>query len=625
MAPVKICLVGGGPRALITLNALRRHILLHRREGLRFVITVVDPNPGGTGCHDPNQPDYLYTNTLASQLTAFHPGVPDGDDAGWLTGPSFTEWARMAGITKAAGRFEQSTTDDAEPVSELDYLPRSLLGQYLAWAYRRLSAAFPPTATLLAHHATAIDLRQRLGGGYRLALSSGRTLDADYLFLSTGHSTNKPSPFAENLRAFAETGKRHNPHLAYLPQCYPLSKLEPISPRATVAIQGMGLTAWDAIAELTEGRGGHYGTRDGRTVYHPSGHEPRILLHSRKCLPYAARGINEKGLTGRHAARFFTPAAVEALRAAKVARTGQGQLDFESEILPLLRREMAYAHRTTRLGDEIDPGGFEPTAEEIREIDAEFDPFKGQGFASLDEYRRAFLRLVEADLAQADRGNLTSPIKSATDVIRDCRAAICAAVEYRGLTPASERWFREHLVPDMNRVSFGPPRFRNSQLLALFEAGVVDLAAGPGNRLRTDQDRWRFAIETGFTGRTARVEADVVIAARLDLFFPEDDENPTTRALLRKGLARSLRNGDYCPGGFDVTRDFRPLRGDGTPADDLWILGYPTEGAVFYTHAIPRAGLPSKQHEAADACVAGMFRQIARSQSTQALSFIEVA
>lgn len=599
-------------------------MLLHRSKALHYVVTIVDPNPPGTGCHDPYQPDYLYTNTLASQLTAFHPGVPDGDEAGWLTGPSFTQWARMAGIAKSGGNFEKSADADSRPSSELDYLPRSMLGHYLSWAYRQISSAFPPTATLLTCNTTAVDLQRRFEGGYRLVLSNGRTIDADYLFLSTGHSTNKPSRYAETLLTFAEEGKRYNPHLAYIPRFYPVSQLKSISSRATVAIQGLGLTAWDAIAELTEGRDGHYGTRNGRTIYHPSGQEPRILLYSRKCLPSAARGINQKGLAGHHVARFFTPAAVEAVRATKLLRTGQGQLDFEIEILPMLLTEMAYAHRITRLGYEADPEDFEPTPEEIQEIAAEFDPFKGRGFSSLDDYRQAFLRLVETDLAQADRGNLTSPIKSATDVIRDCRAGICAAVEHRGLTPSSERWFREHLVPDMNRIAFGPPKFRNHQMLALFESGVVDLAAGPDNRLKMDKDRWRFVIRTNFTDRTEEVDADVLIAARLDVFFPESDENPMTRALLDRGLARSLRNGGYCPGGFDITRDFRPLRADGIPADDLWILGYPTEGAIFYTHAIPRTGLPSKQHAAADACVARMFSKIDKSHSIQAPSFIQV-
>jgi uncharacterized NAD(P)/FAD-binding protein YdhS len=617
MASVNICLVGGGPRALITLNALRRHMLLHRSRNLHFVVTIVDPNPPGTGCHDPDQPNYLYTNTLASQLTAFHPGVPDGDEEGWLTGPSFTQWARTTLAAKPGGEAETGTNEESRPLPELDYLPRSMLGQYLSWAYRQIISAFPPTATLLTCNAMAVDLEQRPGGGYRLALSNGRALDVDYLFLSTGHSTNRLSQYEESLLAFADEGKRYNPHLAYLPHCYPVSQLRSISSQATVAIQGLGLTAWDAIAELTEGRGGRYGTRDGRTVYHPSGREPRILLYSRKCLPSAARGINQKGLTGQHVARFFTPAAVDAVRAAKSLRTGQGQLDFEIEVLPMLLTEMAYAHRTTRLGHEVDPEDFKPTPEEIQEINAEFDPFKGRSFSSLDEYRQAFLRLVESDLAQADRGNLTSPIKSATDVIRDCRASICAAVEHRGLTPSSERWFREHLVPDMNRIAFGPPKFRNHQLLALFEAGAVDLAAGPGNRLKMDKDRWRFVIQTGFSGRTTETGADILIAARLDLFFPESDENPMSRALLDRGLARSLRNGGYCPGGFDVTRDFRPVRADGTPAEDMWILGYPTEGAVFYTHAIPRAGLPSKQHAAADACVSRMFCNIDETHSAR--------
>lgn len=625
MDQVNICLIGGGPRALVTLNALRRHILEFGNPDVQFVIAIVDPNTHGSGCHDPNQPYHLYTNTLASQLTAFYP-APAGEEASnWLTGPSFTEWARMTGIENMSGQFDQSL--DGTPlrlVSELDYLPRSLLGQYLAWAFRRLRASFPDRVTVRPYHAMALDVQQDGDARFTVQLSNGGSLTADYVFVSTGHSTNQPSPFAQVLGSFAEAGASHNPDLLFLPQCYPTTQLERISPDARVAIQGLGLTAWDAIAELTEGRGGRYENQGGKVVYRPSGSEPFITLFSRKGLPFAARGINQKGLTGRHQARFFTPQAVETIRAEKLARTGNRQLDFETEILPLLLREMAFAYRQAKLGRPIEALDFASTAEEMAALQREFEPFGEHVFGSLDEFRNAFLHHVRADLAEAEKGNLGSPIKSATDVIRDCRAAICAAVEYRGLTPDSERWFRQELVPTMNRISFGPPLFRNHQLLALFHAGVVDLAAGPANKIKLDKTHWRYVIETDFARTPSRVEADVLIIARLDPFVPEADANPLTAALLRNGLVRPLQNGSFRPGGYDVTPDFQPVGRNGSPTRNIWIMGYPTEGATFYTHAIPRAGLASPQYAAADTCVSQMFADLAAYRPAKPTKLVQM-
>ena len=50
-----------------------------------------------------------------------------------------------------------------------------------------------------------------------------------------------------------------------------------ISPQAVVAIQGLGLTGHDVIAELTVGRGGRFAETGSRLRYLPSGREPRLL------------------------------------------------------------------------------------------------------------------------------------------------------------------------------------------------------------------------------------------------------------------------------------------------------------------------------------------------------------
>ena len=133
---------------------------------------------------------------------------------------------------------------------------------------------------------------------------------------------------------------------------YPLDKLERVGPEARVAIQGLGLSAHDVIAELTVGRGGVFVRQPngepngqggpGSLRYQRSGREPKLTLCSRNCLPNAARGINQKGLDGRHHPHYFTQDAVEALRRTALATRGSRQLDFDRELLPLLKREMAW-------------------------------------------------------------------------------------------------------------------------------------------------------------------------------------------------------------------------------------------------------------------------------------------
>ncbi|WP_278255872.1 hypothetical protein [Nocardioides convexus] len=55
-------------------------------------------------------------------------------------------------------------------------------------------------------------------------------------------------------------------------------------------MRGLGLTFYDSLALLTEGRGGRY-VDDGTALrYLPSGNEPLIVAGSRSGVPLRARG-----------------------------------------------------------------------------------------------------------------------------------------------------------------------------------------------------------------------------------------------------------------------------------------------------------------------------------------------
>ena len=63
-----------------------------------------------------------------------------------------------------------------------------------------------------------------------------------------------------------------------------------------VIIRGLGLSFFDLMSRLTEGRGGQFQKApDGLLVYHPSGREPHIFAGSRRGFPYRAKGRNQKG------------------------------------------------------------------------------------------------------------------------------------------------------------------------------------------------------------------------------------------------------------------------------------------------------------------------------------------
>jgi uncharacterized NAD(P)/FAD-binding protein YdhS len=643
MKRTSITIIGMGPRGLSVFERLAA-LALHRQ--LLLDLILIEPGECGPGVHVARQPQHLLINTLASQVTMF-PAAGAVRHAPVCATPSLTVWARQMGYRRVGDRYYRLGGSGGHDIGDADYLPRSLLGEYLAWGYQQVAAALPAGVTVTHHRQRAVDLSQRPDGSSVIELESGYVVTSDFVFLTTGHGSNLPSDLDAWLGKFAQDHARYNSRLGFVRQVYPMEQLSRISADARVAIQGLGLSAHDVIAELTVGRGGEFVAGPEGLRYLPSGREPQLTLCSRNCLPYAARGVNQKGLDGRHQARHFTVDAVEALRRQALIARGSSQLDFDRELLPLLKREMADAYRAAATSPAApaapaarpdsagagagasppDPAAAIPAPsagpvaatgcaapdEDALLADLLF-PLQDRQFATLAEFRRYFRDWLQADLAEARRGNLASPTKAATDVLRDVRATLQSAIEHGGLTPASHRKFLNVYHPAINRAAFGPPLRRNEELLALLDASVITLHAGPGSRIDIDETESTYLLTTKFSGGAEQHPVDVVVIARLEPFVPETDTSLLIRNMLKRGLVRPYYNGVFHPGGIDINRAGQPLDAGGAALNNLWALGYLTEGAHYYTHALPRPQLRSRQVWDAEQCVMALAAKMAENQ-----------
>ncbi len=621
MKRYSVTIIGMGPRGF---SVFERIAAIAGTRQLLLDIILVEPGECGPGVHGTRQPQHLLINTIASQVTLF-PATATATATATAPGavrhapvcatPSLTTWARQAGYRRVGERYHRLGEHGGADITEADYLPRGLLGEYLAWAFQQVAAALPANVTLTHHRLRAADLWRQPDGRHAIELESGYMVTSDFAFLTTGHGRNLPSDLDAWLGKFAQDHARYNSRLGFVRHVYPLDQLERIAADARVAIQGLGLSAHDVIAELTTGRGGVFVQGQQGLLYRRSGREPRLTLCSRNCLPCAARGVNQKGLDGRHQPHYFTPDAVDALRRLALSSRGSRQLDFDRELLPLLKREMAWVYRATLAlaapdGVVPDPAAFVLGAPDEALVDQLLFPLRGRQFATLEEFRLFFTGWLRADLAEARLGNVGSAVKAATDVLRDVRATLQAAIEHGGLTPSSHRKFLNVYHPAINRAAFGPPLRRNQELLALLDAGVVTLVSGPNSTIDIDEHDSTYVLGTKFGGGTVNHPVDVVIIARLDGFFPETDESLLIRNILKRGLVRPYYNGVFHPGGIEIDAACQPVGADGKAATGIWALGYPVEGAHYYTYALPRPQLRSRQVLDADRCVNAMFGQM---------------
>jgi hypothetical protein len=196
-------------------------------------------------------------------------------------------------------------------------------------------------------------------------------------------------------------------------------------------------------------------------------------------------------------------------------------------------------------------------------------------------------------------------------VLRDARAPLQDMIEHGGLLPASHRKFLSVYNPAINRVTFGPPRRRNEELLALMAAGVLAVGAGPNPVLRIDEERSQFALHTRYLNGAAIRHLDALVVARLDAYSPATDDSVLSINLLRRGLVRPFYNGSFHPGGIDIDGANHPLDRAGAANPRLWVLGFPVEGPHYYTHALPRPHTHARAVLDAERCVVALFGAIA--------------
>jgi uncharacterized NAD(P)/FAD-binding protein YdhS len=590
MTTARIGIIGMGPRGL---TVLERIVANERvRKSANIEIFIFDPHPPGVGCHDPAQEDYLLVNTVAGQITQFSDASVVGAGP-ILEGPSFYQWLEEQRSTKAGGRWA------SQPISPDHYYSRAMFGRYLYWVYHYLAALAPSHVQINLVQESILSTDRVAEDSWVLSTKSG-SFCVNYLFLTTGHTKPAGKP--------AASLNPEQPSTQVIDDPYPIrSTMAAISSDMTVAIEGMGLTMFDVVSALTIGRGGRFvSDEDGRTRYLPSGREPRLVAYSRSGLPLTARAVNQKGVSIQYKARFLLADKVRSMRAGR-------KLDFVTDIFPLLLADMQFAYYEAYLRERRDPvtsmlfcNQFvcaDVTEREalIRQYVPEADrfswdrlvnPIPEDALTTPEDFHDWLMEHLRQDLREAYKGNVRGPLKAACDVVRDLRDNLRVAIDHGGLTEASHRWLMSEFVPIMNRIAVGPPSSRIAEMLALVEAGVLEVSHGPGASCKQMKAGERMCVVSSLWPDKSTA-VDVVVKARVPMHSPADDSSPLLRGLLKAGYVRLFHNGSFHPGGIDVTREFNWVTASGQAIENAWALGIPTEGAKFYTFVVPRSGVNS--------------------------------
>lgn len=616
--PATVVFVGGGPRTVGLLErfAASAGELLGGRD---VHLHVVDPYPvGGGRIWRREQSRLLWMNSMTSDVTIFTdesvecegPIAPGPDLAAWVAGEG-------AVLLEKAG---------LEPPGPMDFPPRLVQAEYLAWVWERVVRDLP--ATVSTHRERAVELT----ADQRVILSSGTELTADAVVLALGYLDRLPTASESAWAAQAADAG-----LAYVPPGYTADvDLDGLWPNAPVIVRGFGQAFVDLMVLLTEGRGGWYEECDGRLTYRPSGHEPILYVGSRRGVPYHAKlGYTVAG-TKPVPTRYLTAEAL-----------GEGVLDFERDVQPLIEKELAYAHYRQLFtahpqrargsweefaaaldawmpepaggpapGGGAGNGGGPGTGGGARRgrsagrgggrargvlTDAEFGvvvagavpepadrfvrhevdrPLAGRFFADRERFERHLVALVEGDLLRRADPEYSQDL-AVFNALLSIYSVLSRAITDGQLSDEDRvRKVEREWHGFFSFVASGPPPQRLEELLALHRAGIVRFA-GPDLEVAIDNDRF-VARSPGVAGE---IEARAFVEARLPRPDVLATPDPLLRGLLDSGAlaADELFAADGTSlGGGQLKADSRSraVRADGSVHQTLFLLGPSVSGSA---------------------------------------------
>jgi hypothetical protein len=549
--------VGVGPRGLVVLERLTHYA---QKYDIPMLISIIDPQKPGIGVHSPSLPEYKMLNTVAGQITLFPDEnmLSDGGESRPVC--TFLEWCRQH---KSLPDFWYS--HENQRLCSWDFLPRSWLGEYMQWAYDFIVLQAGPAIKVRHLPLEVTDIEQITDKKFLISLSNEENLYVDAVYLTSGHGLA------------SENSAAH------------------INADETVLLQGMGLTAMDMIADWTIGRGGHFSLRSGGIPdYIPSGKEPVIFLTSRSGLPFRCRP--ESLTVGENINRDAI--IFRADRIQQLKDKYPNSIDFERQLLPLIRAEMRVAYYSVRIIKDVGMKKALRFREALRKANSwteisgvmqnvvsRYGEFNEEDLlaASLpsevhpDSYSLWLVNEIAEDLNESITGVMHSPVKAASEVWRNCRHQLRIMMDDKGLSDSSKNIFYTRYAPVINRLVAGPQKERHQELLALIRAGVVK----PIHPDKVTSHKYDHCIQAMIHSEQSNLDMPLLV-----------------KKMANKGLLTISTSGRAY---IDVRADGRPLTLK--PKASMWIFGPLCEGATYYNHYVPSPGAFSRSSHDADVSV----------------------
>ncbi|WP_019432030.1 FAD/NAD(P)-binding protein [Streptomyces sp. AA0539] len=613
--------VGGGPRAV---SVVERLAARHPDGAPPVRVAVLDRVEVGAGATWRTDQSPLLLNNTYSAHTTVYTDESTPMDGPVTPGPDLITWARESSPPPDRPAWVAAEAAALRPWS---YPSRRIQGVYYREQLARAEATGRVLVTRVLGEAVALE---RGGGGAdgarTVRLADGRALRGRIVVLAQGMVQAKRSARTAALVAAAERDG-----LVYIEPGMPAERdWDRVPGGETVLVTGLGANFFDVVALLTEGRGGTFEpagdpARPARLRYRPSGREPHLVAGSRRGLPYRSKAAYASGFPPRYVPRLATADWFAGIAA------GRGQ-DFRRDVWPQLAREFAWAHLSTLLAhhpgalvpgtgaaDLLDRLRAAPGEAAVDEVIARAvaDPRRALAVGRLDRppapgpVDAGTWRRWVREHAEDELDAMHDPLRHPRNTVNRAMAALrgpvrklvtAGALDGESVARDLDGWFTALGLA----LASGPPPHRTARVLALIDAGVLELL-GEDSEVRYE--------DGAFTGRSAvrraaPVRARAFVETRMSKGVVTDTDDPLLDGLLRAGRARlhrwpSGRGPGPASGTLDVTPDgYQLLDAAGVADERVIVLGIPAEGVQPGSAIGATPGVPSPLLAGADRAAA---------------------
>lgn len=552
LIPFRIAVAGCGPKGMYCLERLAFELSRSSQQS-EVQITIFEPAsfPGAGVVYDPRQPHYLRMNFASRFINVWPEAIRQRNPDAY---PTLLEW------------LEHNHPQYADPHG---FVSRALVGEYLAASYQKTLQLFPDfvNVTQVKQKVTEIQKAETCW--------SLKTAESEFTFdevlLTVGHEGWRPTPFS------------HPSSKQIIEKAYPAEQMlseSRIPSGSTVAIRGFALTFIDACLTLTEGRGGKFFRDNQDWIYLPSGDEVQTIVpFSRTGHPMLAKPDSRYFKSHSGLEQIWEQGRQHLLNL-KQPETG---LDFQNAIWPVILKTAEEA-----LLSQVPDHPIGSSAPQI-ELQIWFQDWSNRSFSPEEAFQclqqsyRVAMGLEVPDEAWA-----------IGETFRQLYPALVRKISFGGLAFTSWSDF-QRTAEEMERLAFGPPAENIGRLIALIDAGIVDL-----DYLQADF----VAHENKPMLETAGKQ---MVADRLiNAIIPNKDQfakDSLLEQLLSSGRIRRMLGA----GGIAVDGAGRPILPEEQNTEGLAIIGRPTEGCVLGNDTLSR-----QLHSCQDRWAQSVCEQIAR-------------